>query len=99
MTRFITPTRVVNIKKDQYDVYIGRSGHGLDGYFGNPFKLGSNDKRGDTLDKYRTYFYDRLANDEEFYNRIIELKGSVLGCFCKPNACHGDIICEYLNNL
>jgi hypothetical protein len=30
--------------------------------------------------------------------KIEELKGKVLGCFCKPNACHGDVIKEYLDN-
>ncbi len=32
-------TRVVNIRKKAYDVYIGRAGKGQDGYFGNPFRL------------------------------------------------------------
>ena len=32
-------TRVVNIRKEAYDVYIGRAGKGQDGYFGNPFRL------------------------------------------------------------
>lgn len=25
--------------------------------------------------------------------------GKVLGCFCKPKACHGDILAEVLNEL
>jgi hypothetical protein len=40
-----------------------------------------------------------LASDAEFKRRIHELKGKTLGCFCKPEACHGDVIAEYLNNL
>ena len=32
-------TRVVNIRKETCDVYIGRAGYGKDGYFGNPFRL------------------------------------------------------------
>jgi hypothetical protein len=29
----------------------------------------------------------------------LKLKGKILGCHCKPLACHGDVIAEYLNSL
>lgn len=90
-------TKVVNIYKEPYDVYIGRLGKGRDGYFGNPFILKKGDPKGSTLDKYKVYFEERLQTDSEFKERILNLKGKVLGCFCKPNACHGDIIADYLN--
>lgn len=92
-------TTVVNIKSSAYDQYIGRAGHGQDGYFGNPFILKPWMKRGETLERYRKYFYDRLASDPEFKERIHALRGKTLGCFCKPLPCHGDIIAEYLNQL
>ena len=92
-------TRVVNIRKEAYDAYIGRAGHGMDGYFGNPFRLEPGMARGDTLDRYRKYFYHRLGTDEEFRKRIEALQGKSLGCFCKPNHCHGDIIKEYLDRM
>lgn len=93
-------TTVVNLKTGvPYDIYIGRAGHGQDGYFGNPFKLRPDEPRGTTLQRYREYFQSRLGTDAEFARRILELKGKTLGCFCKPHACHGDIIAEYLNNL
>ena len=92
-------TNVVNIRISEYDVYIGRAGKGQDGYFGNPFRLRENESRGATIDRYREYFYDRLETDPDFKDRIHELKGKTLGCFCKPYACHGDVIAEYLNNL
>lgn len=95
----MSKTRVVNIRKEAYDVYIGRAGHGMDGYFGNPFRLGPGMTRGDTLDRYRKYFYHRLGIDKEFRKRIGELQGKTLGCFCKPNPCHGDIIKEYLDRM
>ena len=34
-------TLVVNLNHSKYDVYIGRAGHGLDGPFGNPCRVGS----------------------------------------------------------
>jgi hypothetical protein len=92
-------TKVVNIRNERYDVYIGRAGRGQDGYFGNPFRLECSETRGATIDRYRKYFYNRLETDPEFKKRIHALKGKTLGCFCKPNACHGDVIKEYLDSL
>lgn len=92
-------TRVVNIRKESCDVYIGRAGHGKDGYFGNPFRLDAEMARGGTLESYRKYFYHRLSTDEEFRGRIGELRGKTLGCFCKPNPCHGDVIKEYMDRM
>ena len=89
-------TRVVNLRKDKYDVYIGRAGRGQDGYFGNPFPLGKQ-PRGATIERYREYFLNRLRTDEQFARRIRELKGKTLGCFCKPHPCHGDVIAQYLD--
>ena len=92
-------TTVVNIVggKTRYDVYIGRPGRGQKGYFGNPFRLDREEDRVEVLQKYERYFYDRLGYDPEFKQRIHELKGKTLGCFCKPRLCHGDIIADYLN--
>lgn len=89
-------TTVVNLFKNKYDVYIGRAGKGQDGYFGNPFPLKPG---GATIERYKEYFGNKIDNDPIFKARILELKGKTLGCFCKPNSCHGDIIAEYLNNL
>lgn len=91
-------TIVVNLFKDKYDVYIGRQGKGHDGYWGNPFKKNAGDDPGSTLGSYYVYFHDRVINDVDFRKRIVSLKGKRLGCFCKPNPCHGDIISAYLNN-
>jgi len=91
-------TKVVNIRHEAYDVYIGRAGRGQEGYFGNPFTLEPGGTRGSTLERYRRYFYDRLKSDPEFRQRIHALKGKTLGCFCKPHPCHGDIIKEYLDS-
>jgi len=96
-------TKVVNLRFDKYDVYIGRAGNGKDGYFGNPFVLEKEGDRKEVLEKYKKYFYERLEKDAEFKRRVLELKGKILGCFCKkPDnkdiLCHGDIIKEYLDN-
>lgn len=91
-------TKVVNMRNEPYDVYIGRAGHGEDGYFGNPFPLTNEMERPHVLKQYKDYFLSRIVTDEEFRRRVLGLKGKTLGCFCKPNkACHGDIIAEWLD--
>lgn len=92
------PTSVVNLRTHRFDVYIGRAGKGHDGYFGNPIRLEDEGQRVFVLQQFERYFYDRLDRDPEFKARVRELKGKVLGCFCKPKLCHGDIIVDYLEN-
>ena len=38
-------------------------------------------------------------NERELLSCLGELKGKVLGCFCKPKACHGDVLVELVNDL
>jgi hypothetical protein len=59
-------TEVVNIHCSGYDVYIGRTGKGQDGYFGNPFRLRASEERGATIAQYRKHFHDRMETDPEF---------------------------------
>ena len=91
-------TTVVNIRRNEYDMYIGRAGHGHDGIFGNPFSATKDGGRERAIALYREYFLKRLRTDQEFATRIEGLRGKRLGCFCKPKACHGDVIAEYLEN-
>lgn len=99
-------TRVVNIRHSLYDVYIGRAGHGHDGYFGNPIIIGKycpecrsvHLTAGSTKPCYKKYFLRRIRVDEEFRERILGLEGLDLGCFCAPNPCHGDVIVEWLDS-
>jgi hypothetical protein len=90
-------TRTVNIRTEPYDVYIGRAGRGEDGYFGNPYRLGANMGRELSLRLFEAHFYERLEHDPEFKQRVLALAGKRLGCFCKPQACHGDVIADYVN--
>lgn len=95
--QLVAPATVVNLHQEGYDVYIGRAGHGLDGYFGNPFRLESELDRAKVLEQYRVWFYERIAKDPEFLRRVLLLADKRLGCFCKPLACHGDVIAHFLN--
>lgn len=91
---------VVN-KKDLTDaagtVYIGRPSK-----WGNPFshrdgtiakyKVSS---RKEALEKYEKYLLDNRA----LMDSLHELKGKTLVCWCKPKACHGDILKKYVDKL
>lgn len=96
-------TRVTNLHYEFYDVYIGRRGHGHDGYFGNPIKVGGVcsecgkiHERAGTIACFKAYFLRRVENDPEFKRRVLALKGKRLGCFCAPSACHGNVIVEWI---
>ena len=89
-------TSAVNIKTHKCDVFCGRGSP-----FGNPFKIGDCETytREKVISEFRSYFYKKLWTDENFRGKVHELKGKVLGCYCKPKACHCDVIVEYLNVL
>lgn len=98
-------TRVVNIKLDRCEVYIGRAGHGYDGYFGNPHR---NLQRRDSIALYQRTFPRRIADDPVFRQRVAALRGKVLGCFCAPSGglgtndpllCHGQVIAGWLDGV
>ena len=82
-------TCVVNKYRDPYDVYIGRGSK-----WGNPFKIGIDGTREDVIEQYR----DWIQTQPHLLNSLEELRGKTLGCFCSPQACHGDILVELLNN-
>jgi hypothetical protein len=88
-------TKVVHCKKEKYDVYIGR---GRGSKWGNPYSH----KEG-TLAEFRVNsreeaiakFEEYLISNEELMKDLPSLKGKVLGCWCKPKSCHGDILVKY----
>jgi len=80
-------TKVVNVYKDAYTVYIGRPSK-----WGNPFEIGKDGSRGEVLQKYKKYILKR----PELLEMLPQLKNQTLGCFCKPKPCHGDILIELL---
>jgi hypothetical protein len=80
--------KVVHCRRAHYDVYIGRPSK-----WGNPFVLGKDGSRAEVITKYRAYL---LAN-RKLMADIGELRGKILGCWCAPQACHGDVLAEVAN--
>lgn len=103
-------TCVVNIKKvpdSEFDEYVGRGrgnkhiGNtevGEHGWLGNPFAVGVDGTREEVVTQFAVVFCRKLLNDEEFKEAVDKLEGQTLGCWCKPEACHGDVLVEYLEN-
>lgn len=96
-------TRVVNIRdlppgwKDasQY-VYIGRAHYPkrLGGSkWGNPFEIGREGNRQQVIEKYGQH----LKASPWLQQEIPQLVGKTLVCWCKPEACHGDILALLAN--
>ena len=86
------PTTVVNLRTSSFDVYIGRAGKGQDGKWGNPFSTGTREENIKNFEEY-------LVNNKELMQDLHELRGKRLGCFCKPKACHGDVLKKYIDTL
>lgn len=81
-------TRVVHHKHERFDVYIGRSGP-----FGNPFEIGVDGTRKEVIEKYRRW----VRTQPELLEQLETLRDKVLGCWCHPKPCHGDVIVEILH--
>lgn len=92
-------TRVVNIKDDPSIidhpdfVYIGRYNQYYNlpqSKWANPYQIGKDGSRHEVIMKY-------LANmSPELIACLDELRGKILGCWCKPKACHGDALVKIL---
>lgn len=86
-------TEVVNKRDRLYDVYIGRGS-----VWGNPFTVEQYGRDG-CIEKYEQYIRDKLRLNPEMWQELQKLEGKVLGCFCKPKRCHGDILVKILEEI
>lgn len=93
----MTETRVVHVRRaPHFDIYIGRPMGGQPGQgWGNPFKIGRDGTREEVIEQYRAW----ILNQPALLARLPELRGKVLGCWCKPSAgfngrllCHGQVL-------
>lgn len=80
-------TKVVHCKKEKYDIYIGRPSK-----WGNPFTIGKDGTREEVIQKYEKW----IKTQSNLLRDLHELKNKVLGCWCSPKACHGDILIKLI---
>ena len=90
-------TEIVNCRNEVFDVYIGRPSK-----WGNPFKIGRDGNREEVIEKYGEWLIgareapggeERPALDEAKQ----KLRGKRLGCYCRPRACHGDVLKKFVD--
>lgn len=90
-------TRVVHCRKSTFDVYIGRAYGEFkeDSIWHNPYHIGKDGTRAEVIAKYRTY----ILKSPHLLALLPTLKGKVLGCWCKPQDCHGDVLVELIEGV
>lgn len=75
---------VVNVERDEFDVYVGRGTP-----FGNPFREGPMSNRTQVIARYEKW----LRSQPGLVERVRkELRGKRLGCHCRPRQCHADVL-------
>jgi hypothetical protein len=93
---------------DTNNIYIGRKRVVfIDGQrfpkessiFCNSYKINTNNNRNKVISMYETYIRDKIKNDIICKNELLNLKGKTLGCWCKPESCHGDVLLKIINEL
>lgn len=88
---YIGRGRIVYINKQRYPE--------KDSIFANPFKINDNQTREKALELYEQYIRDKITNNPYFKTELLNLKGKNLGCWCKPEPCHGDILLRLINEF
>ena len=97
--------------KDENNVYIGRAGivfiekvrfPKIKSEWANPFKVKKEGREGkdgreNCLIEYEEYIRGKIK--KEGIEELKKLKGKVLGCWCKPEKCHGDILLKLIEEL
>lgn len=103
--------RYHNLKEwmaDPNNVYIGRKGIVFiegkrfpeqESIWANPYKIGKDGDRNEVLQKYYQYILNKLNSGQIAVEELHKLKGKQLGCWCKPELCHGDILVEILKQI
>jgi ribosomal protein S27AE len=86
---------VVHLKREPFDVRIDRASK-----WGNPFVMDkpgrpADGDRAEVIRKYR----DWVVGRPELMTALPELRGKVLGCWCSPLPCHGDVLADLVAAL
>ena len=106
-------TKIVNVKKERLNarnikdfqewqklpntIYIGRNmsfyvSGAIQSKWHNPFNS-KNYPKEECLKLYEEHILDT----PQLYNSLLELDNKELGCWCKPDKCHGDVLIKLLN--
>mmetsp|Transcript_56566 Transcript_56566/g.106111 ORF Transcript_56566/g.106111 Transcript_56566/m.106111 type:complete len:156 (-) Transcript_56566:250-717(-) len=98
---------------DAKNLYVGRRGrifihsngskrifHYVGSKWQNPYAVGSISRQ-EACKKYESALLSGMLKDPQdgkpLHQKLSELKGYRLGCWCKPQACHADILAALAN--
>jgi len=91
---------VVNTRKgEKCDIVIMRGHRTGSGSLANQYQIGPDGDRNEVIRKYAYDFQLRWRTEPEFRKSVLDCMGKRLGCCCKPERCHGDIIVLFLKTL
>ena len=62
----------------------------------NPYKITETQSRKQVLNLYCQYIDEKLKSNPELVKELIKLDKKKLGCWCKPECCHGDILVKLI---
>lgn len=82
----------IGLKIPEGSIYIGRPNYkfGLKGSkYHNPFKRSETT---DCVEQYRKYLWQEIKKGNITIEELANLEGLNLVCYCKPKACHGDVL-------
>lgn len=97
----MSETRVVNVRHEPCDIYIGRSSQRRSskaGKWGNPFRL----RRGAGMGERKACIAKYLkwvVKQPHLMDALSQLQGKRLGCWCAPKPCHGDVLVSLVASL
>jgi hypothetical protein len=91
--------KVISVKQAPADwknnktyVYIGRGSK-----WGNPFLIGRDGDRAEVIQRYKWAIQN--GGLRHLQAHLPELLNKILVCYCKPQACHGDVLKEMAEGL
>ena len=73
-------------------LYVGRPTP-----LGNPFPIAGRDTREDVIAMYFIWFHLMLDVNDFYWNVCQASQATAFVCWCAPEACHADVIAEYLS--
>ena len=79
------------------NVYVGRAcrAYHKPSFWQNPFRISANCTREQAISRYELY----LRTNTKMMNKLFELSGKTLGCWCAPLKCHGNALISAFNEL
>lgn len=87
-------TLVVNRRHgEKFDVDISRRGP-----WGNPFVIPKDGTREEVIERFQEWLMGCEDSKARWIiDHVHTLRGKRLGCYCRPLACHGDILARLAN--